>query len=58
MKLVPIGKEGNLLVVAVLESCDDEVLQKVRFIWNGDLKVKVVTESAMGYAIQRYLATS
>lgn len=55
--VVPIGKKGRVLVVAVLESCGDEVLEKVRFIWNGDLKVVVVAESAMAYAIQRYLAT-
>jgi len=54
--IVPIGAEDGRLIVGVLDSCDDEVLAKVRFICNRELKVVVVTEGAMDYAIQRYLA--
>jgi hypothetical protein len=54
--VVPMGLEGERLIVGVLDSCEGEILDKVRFIWNRDIKVVVVTQAAMSYAIQRYLA--
>src|SRR5258708_6305757 len=53
--VVPIGEEPGRLTVAVLDSCTDDTLEKVRFILNRDLIVVVVTAEAMAYAIQRYV---
>jgi hypothetical protein len=54
--IVPMGLEGERLIVGVLDSCEEEILEKVRFISNRDIKVVVVTQAAMSYAMQRYLA--
>ena len=53
--VVPMGLEGDVLIVAVLESCEDGTLCKIRFICNCELRVFVVTEAAMAYATQRYV---
>jgi hypothetical protein len=54
--VVPIGMDGECLVAAVLESCDDDMLDKVRFICNREIKFVVVSEAAMEYAVQRYFS--
>jgi hypothetical protein len=52
--VVPIVAEDGSNALAALESCDDETLERVRFICNRELNVVVVAEEAMRYAIERY----
>lgn len=55
LKVVPIGLEDDCLVMAVLESCTDKILDLVRFMCNKEIKVVVVTQEAMEYAVHRYV---
>jgi hypothetical protein len=52
--ILPIGFEGDVLLVAVLESCEDETLEKAQFICNREIMVFVVPERAMSHAMQRH----
>lgn len=54
--VVPISSAEGQLAMAVLENCDDAILDKAQFICNKDFTVAVVTEAAMRYAIERYCA--
>lgn len=56
--VVPIGRDGDSVVVAVLDACTDETLDKVRFIGNSEIKVAIVSREAMTYALARYVAKS
>jgi len=53
--VVPIELEGDCVVMAVLDSCIDETLDLIRFMCNREIKVAVVTQEAMEYAVQRYV---
>ena len=53
--VVPIELDADgRLTVGVLESCNDETLDKVVFVCNRELKVVVVSEEAMVYAVERH----
>jgi hypothetical protein len=54
--IVPMGHDGDSVIVAVLETCTDETLDKVRFVGYSDIRVAVVPEAAMAYALARYLS--
>src|SRR5579863_4089030 len=54
--IIPIGLAADgRLIVGVLESCTDDVLDKAVFLSNRELNVVVVSEEAMAYAIHRYV---
>ena len=53
--VVPIALERGKMIVAVLESLDDGILDRIRFIGNRDIEsVAIVTAEAMAYAVQRH----
>jgi hypothetical protein len=56
--VVPIGRDGDSVIVAVLEACTDETLDKVRFTGNSEIRVAIVSEEAMAYALARYVTKS
>jgi len=54
--IIPMGLDADgRLIVGVLESCTDDVLDKAVFLSNRELNVVVVSEEAMAYAIHRYV---
>lgn len=56
--VVPIELTGDGIVVAALESCDDEALYRVQFICNRAIVgVAIVTAEAIAYALQRNAMT-
>jgi len=54
--VVPIGfDDDGCLIIAAPEPCEEEVLDKARFVANREIKVVLVSDEAMAYAVQRYV---
>ncbi len=56
--VIPLGMDGDALQIAVADPMDFETIEKIRFILNRDIQVKMAPKEAIQTAINRHYGQS